>query len=566
MAILEFKPANCKNCYRCLRECPVKAIQIADNGAQIIEEYCILCGRCTRVCNQNAKSVASSIANVKKFLNSSAKVIASVAPSFIANYAVDGFQPLKKALMQLGFVDCFETAEGAQIVTKEYQKLIDSNQYSNIISTACPSVVSLVRKYYPNALKYLAPVDSPMVAHAKLLHKKFGDDIKVIFIGPCIAKKKEALKANELNNKILISDVLTFEELSELLNEKNIEFDNALVDEKDANAARYYAINRGIIKSFQDFNPNYEYISVDGISNTRQVLDNIDDLTGVFFEMNSCDFSCVNGPASTHDNYAVIKAVEKVRKYTRKRLDKNQTPAFETIDVKNTIEHLNVDRKIPDEQTIKKLLAKINKFKPEDELNCAACGYQTCRDKAIAVYNGLSNIYTCLPYMKEMAEKMNQEVIYYSPNGIITFDDEQNIININQKAKEIFGIINPETSLGYFRDYLPWDDLSFGFIEHKNIIEKQSYIEKTKRYIEFSLIFVKDHHMSFCLVKDVTQNVEYKDQIMKNRIDLVETTNKVIDKQMRVVQEIASLLGETTAETKVALIKLRDQFIKKDGE
>lgn len=565
MAILEFKSANCKNCYKCLRECPVKAIKITDNEAKIIEDYCILCGKCTKVCTQNAKVVSSSIESVTALLESNKKVVASIAPSFIANFPVKSFHAFKNALQKLGFTNCFETAEGAKIVTNEYQKLINSNQYSNIISSACPTVVSMVRKYYPNALKYLAPIDSPMVAHAKLLHKLYGDDLTVVFIGPCIAKKKEALKANELNGKTLISDVLTFEELKQLLESHNITFDNNLTDESDNNRARYYAINRGIIKSFPEYNKNYEYISVDGITNTQQVLSNIDDLSGVFFEMNACDFSCVNGPASTNDNYAVIKAVEKVRKYTRKRLDPSKDDKNESLDLRNNVEHFTIDRKIPSEDEIKKILAKINKFKPEDELNCAACGYKTCRDKAIAVYNDLSNIYTCLPYMKEMAEKMNQEVIYYSPNGIISFDEEGNIININKRAKEIFAITTPETTLGYFRDYLPWDDLSFGFINRQNIIEKQSFIEKTKRYVEFSLIFVKEHHMSFCLIKDITQNVEYQEQILKNKIDLVETTNQVIEKQMRVVQEIASLLGETTAETKVALIHLRDQFIK-DGE
>ncbi len=562
MAILEFKPANCKNCYKCLRECPVKAIKITDSGAEIINEFCILCGKCTRVCDQNAQIVHSSILNVKALLKSG-KVIASVAPSFISNFDVKSFKAFKEGLKSLGFVDAFETAEGARLVTNEYQKLIKSRKYKNLISTACPSIVSYVRKYYPDAIKYLTPVDSPMVAHAKLIHQEY-DDVKVVFIGPCIAKKKEALKCNELNNQTLIDDVLTFEELEEMFEESKIKFEESLTDEQDTNRARYYPINRGIVKSFKEYDDSYEYISVDGMDNVCKVLENINDVDGIFFEMNACEFACVNGPSGTKYNRSVIKSVEQVRKYSRSRLNLNKKDSsYPILDLTNNINHYHVSKKMPTEEEIKTILAKINKFKKEDELNCQACGFKTCRDKAIAYYNGLSDIYNCVPYMKEVAEKMNEEVIYYSPLGVITFDHNQNIININKAAKELFGIKNNETNLGYFRDYLPWDDLAIAFINQKNVIEKQSFISKTNRYISFSLIFVKEHNMSFCLIKDITSDVLFKNQKMENTARLVETTNDVIDKQMRVVQEIASLLGEVTAETKVALIHLRDQFVDK---
>jgi PAS domain S-box-containing protein len=314
------------------------------------------------------------------------------------------------------------------------------------------------------------------------------------------------------------------------------------------------------------YHPDYEYISIDGIENAMHVLDNIDDLSGVFFEMSSCDFSCVNGPASTFNNKAVIKSVEKVRKYARGRYDKDINHSLNDVDISAEFKKQDITYLTPSEYEIQELLKKINKTKKEHELNCGACGYQTCRAKAAAVYNGLSNIYTCLPYMNDLAEKMNEEVIHYSPNGIITFDEDNNIININDKAKEMFGINTPEVSLGYFRDYLPWDDLSLGFINQKNVIEKESYIEKTKKYVEYSLVFVKQNKMSFCLLRDITIHKEYEKQLNQNQKELINTTNSVIEKQMRVVQEIASLLGETTAETKVALIKLRDQFVNKDGE
>ncbi len=565
MPVIEFKNVNCKNCYKCLRECPVKAIKVTDHGAEIIEEYCIQCGNCILACQQGAKVISSNITEVLELINSGKKVVASVAPSFIANFNVTSFEAFKKALLELGFYDCYETAEGAQLVTEEYTKVLDSKKYSNLISTACPSIVSLVSKYYPNAIKYLAPVDSPMVAHAKMLHERF-DDINVVFIGPCIAKIREVKDANKAYNKTLISGVITFNDLNTLFVGNNISFDNSIIDNKDNIKSRNYAVNRGVCKAFSMYHPDYEYISIDGIENAKHVLNNIDDLSGVFFEMSSCDFSCVNGPASTFNDPAVIKSVEKVRKYARGRYDKEAKHSLNAVDITTEFKKQEIDYLTPSEYEIQELLKKINKTKKEDELNCGACGYQTCRAKAVAVYNGLSNIYTCLPYMNDLAEKMNEEVIYYSPNGIITFDEDNNIININNKAKEMFGINTPEVSLGYFRDYLPWDDLSMGFINQKNIIEKESYIEKTNKHVEYSLIFVKQNKMSFCLLRDITIHKEYEKQLNQNQKELINTTNSVIEKQMRVVQEIASLLGETTAETKVALIKLRDQFIKKDGE
>jgi len=566
MPVIEFKDVNCKNCYRCLRECPVKAIKVTDHGAEIIEEYCIQCGNCILACQQGAKVISSNLNEVLELINSGKKVVASVAPSFIANFNVSSFNAFKKALKELGFYDCYETAEGAHFVTEEYKKVLDSKKYSNLISTACPSIVSLVAKYYPNAIKYLAPVDSPMVAHAKMLHERFDEDINVVFIGPCIAKIREAKEANKAYNRTLIDGVITFNDLNNLFIDNNITFDNDIVDDKDNIKSRNYAVNRGVCKAFSMYHPDYEYISIDGIENAMHVLDNIDDLSGVFFEMSSCDFSCVNGPASTFNNKAVIKSVEKVRKYARNRYDKDKDHSLNYVDISTEFKKQDITYLTPSEYEIQEILKKINKTKKEHELNCGACGYQTCRAKAAAVYNGLSNIYTCLPYMNDLAEKMNEEVIHYSPNGIITFDEDNNIININDKAKEMFGITTPEVSLGYFRDYLPWDDLSLGFINQKNVIEKESYIEKTKKYVEYSLVFVKQNKMSFCLLRDITIHKEYEKQLNQNQKELINTTNTVIEKQMRVVQEIASLLGETTAETKVALIKLRDQFVNKDGE
>ena len=172
---LEFKPSSCKNCYRCLRECPVKAIKVVDQKAVIMEELCILCGKCTFVCHQNAKYVHGELEEVKRLLKKNKRVYVSVAPSFVSSFGIEDFEVMRTALKRLGFFDAEETALGAAAVTEKYEELLNSGKYRNLISSACPAVNRLIEIYYPKALPFLAPVDTPMVAHAKMIKKRDKD-------------------------------------------------------------------------------------------------------------------------------------------------------------------------------------------------------------------------------------------------------------------------------------------------------------------------------------------------------------------------------------------------------
>ncbi|MEG1555394.1 MAG: [Fe-Fe] hydrogenase large subunit C-terminal domain-containing protein, partial [Bacteroidales bacterium] len=316
---LEFRKARCKDCYKCLRECPVKAIEVKDHQAKIIEDRCILCGRCTYVCPQNAKIVHSELHEIKKLLAGNEKVIATVAPSFISSFGLQDFSVLKIALGKLGFSDAEETAVGANAVVKEYKKLLESGKFKNFITSACPSVCRLIQVYHPKALKYLAPVDSPMIAHAKMIRAQY-PDAKIIFIGPCIAKKREAMESS------LIDGVLTFEDLRDMLEEKNIvlsEITNLQMETKNnfANLAKSFPISHGIIKSFDYLPKGYEYMAVDGTERCVQVLDNIESLSGVFLEINTCQDGCVNGPCSLIPFGGSIKATSEIRNYVKKEVE-----------------------------------------------------------------------------------------------------------------------------------------------------------------------------------------------------------------------------------------------------
>ena len=325
---LDFKEAQCKNCYKCLKECPVKAIKIENNQAKIIEDRCILCGKCTLICPQNAKKVHSEIDNVKELLKNN-QVIASVAPSFISSFNLKSFSTLNEALKKIGFDFAEETARGAKVVIDEYEKLLKTKEYKNFITSCCPAINKMISTYYSDALPYLAKVDSPVIAHAKIL-KKENPECKIVFIGPCIAKKRECYESG------IIDGVLTFEELLELLEEYNINFEEIEgKNETEWNKARFFPISRGIIKSFNELAEGYEYIAVDGVQRCKEVLEEINNLENVFLELNACQSSCVNGPCSLNKKSTAITSNAKVRKY----VSENQSNAEQSVYNKET----NVD-------------------------------------------------------------------------------------------------------------------------------------------------------------------------------------------------------------------------------
>lgn len=553
---LDFKDARCKDCYKCLRECPVKAIKVVDHHAKIIESRCILCGRCTKVCPQNAKSVHTERDEVEKLLRGG-NVVASVAPSFVSSFGLQDFSVMKLALGRLGFADAEETSIGAREVTAQYKKLLEGGKFKNFITSCCPAVNTMIELYYPQALAYLAPVDTPMIAHAKMIRRR-DSKAKVVFIGPCIAKKREARESG------VVDGVLTFEDLAKMFEDKGIALSEIARlparGKGEVNRAKYYPISRGIIKSFENYIDGYEFVAVDGAEKCKEVLENIESLSGMFIEMNSCDSACVNGPCSLALKAGALKANADIRKYVSKDIEAGGSAAFEPaedIDFTCVHERRRTEDFVPTDRQLQEILAKTGKTRPEDMLNCGACGYDTCLEKAWAVANGYANIEMCVPYMRERAESMSYEIIQTSPNGIVMLDNDLNIMEINGKAKELLGIKERDVKgQGIFQYFNP-TDFVLAQSDKKNLYNKKEYIEKTGSYIELTVIVFKDGRGVYGVMKDITQETKSEEQLDKVKLETLATTDEVIKKQMRVAQEIASLLGETTAETKVALLKLK---------
>lgn len=552
MSYLDFKPASCKNCYKCLRECPVKAIRITNHQAKIIDERCILCGTCTGVCPQNAKIVHSESEIVENLLKSGDKIVASVAPSFVSSFGISEFSVMQIALGKLGFFYSEETAIGANLVVEEYKKLLKEGKYKNFITSACPAVNNLIQEYYPNALPYLANVDSPMLAHAKLLKKQF-PTAKIVFIGPCIAKKKEAAQSG------IIDAVLTYEDLKGLFEKNKINLTQTAklsVSNKGVgeNKAKFFPISRGIIKSFDELPLGYEYVAIDGVQKCMDILESVDTLNGMFLELNACDYACVKGPCSLTSAEGAIKANADIRKYATKGGDKWLAVDGKGIDISQFYPRIKPLGNAFTEKDIKAVLAQTGKFKKEDELNCGACGYRTCREKAWAVLNGFAESDMCVPYMRERAETMSYEIIQNSPNGIIVVDFDLKIIEVSKKARELFGISGDVKGRDLVDFINPTEYLlaSTGkkFFTHERLTIGE-------KIVELSVIVLAEQKVMFGMYTDITEQTNADKKLEKMRLDTIATTDEVIQKQMRVAQEIASLLGETTAESKVALLKLK---------
>ena len=550
---LDFKDAKCKDCFKCLRECPVKAIRYENHQAKIIEQRCILCGRCTLVCPQNAKQVHSETDSVLALLSSDKKVVASLAPSFVSSFDTQDFGVMREALLSLGFADVEETAIGAKAVTEEYRRLLETGEFKNFITSACPAVNRMIRIYYPNALKYLAPVPSPMVAHARML-KKRDPEASVVFIGPCIAKKREAAESG------IIDGVLTFEELKTVFEQKNIrlcEIEANRAADGGGLKARYYPIPRGIIKSFDSLPEGYEYVAVDGVERVSEALREMDSLTGLFLEMNCCEHACIGGPCALPGKGGSIKSNENVRRYAAKGQGETALPAAD-IDLTEKHPRIILDDFVPSETDIRAVLAKTGKNSPADELNCGACGYSTCREKAIAVLNGYADIEMCLPYMRSRAESMSNEIIQNTPNGIVLMADDFRILDINARAMKLLGITEHDVKGMLAFECFDAEEFIAAATKGRNLSKKRVYVQRTKKYIELSIVLLQEHKVLFGAMKDITESVEYDEKLNAVKMKTLATTDEVIKKQMRVAQEIASLLGETTAETKVALSKLKE--------
>ncbi len=550
---LKLKKSNCANCYKCIRHCPVKSIKFSSGQAQIVGDECILCGQCFVVCPQNAKEIRNDVPSARELIQSGETVV-SLAPSFVANYSGATIGTMEKALRQLGFSAVEETAVGASIVKTEYENLVREGKQDVIISSCCHSVNLLIEKYYPEVLPFLATVLSPMQAHCKKI-KKERPQAKTVFIGPCISKKAEA-EAYPGD----VDCVLTFEELSQWLEQEGVAIE-AGEDHLEESRSRLFPTSGGILRSMDQDSQEYTYLAVDGIENCISALEDIKagKLHKCFIEMSICAGSCISGPAMERTRRLPVRDYIAVNRYAGKK--DFSVPQPESRDLIKDHRFIGLHRQMPGQSDIEEILHKMGKNSPEQELNCGACGYNTCREKAVAVYLGKANINMCLPFLKDKAESFSDTIINNTPNGIIVLNEALEVQQINSAARKIMNIRNASDVLGdqVIRILDPkvfLDVMQTG----RSIHDEKVYLAEYQKYVEQTVIYDKSYRIIMCIMRDVTEEEHQRIDKEKLSKHTIEVTDQVIEKQMRVVQEIASLLGETTAETKIALTNLKDSL------
>ena len=554
MSCLTLKKSNCKNCYKCIRHCPVKSIRFSGNQAHIVGNECILCGQCFVVCPQNAKQIVDDTEKVKVLIQSGDPVYVSLAPSFIANYTGVGINGMRAALKKLGFADAEETALGASVVKTEYEKMLAAGDRDIVISSCCHSINLLIQKYFPSELPLLADVLSPMQAHCTSLKQRH-PEAKTVFIGPCVAKKDEAEHYTGI-----VDAVLTYEELTKWLEAEHITPEPDM-DETEESRARFFPTTGGILKTMAQNAPGYTYVAIDGVENCMAALRDIESgkVHKCFIEMSACIGSCVGGPVMEKYHRAPIADYTAVAHYTGKK-DFNVTQP-DSEEIRKIFEPIELRNGTPSDAEIAEILKKMGKNRPEDELNCGSCGYNTCREKAIAIYHGKAEISMCLPYLKDKAESFSDCIVNNTPNGLIVVNDSLEVQQINAAARKIMNIRYSSDVLGdqlvRILDPAPF----LKVLESKRSLrDYRVYLAEYKKYVEQTIVYDMNYHMLVCIMRDVTDEENEREKKESISRQTVEIADKVVDKQMRIVQEIASLLGETAAETKIALTKLKESI------
>lgn len=555
MQIITTRKVNCKDCHRCLRSCPVKAIGIKNGRARVLEDKCILCGKCIVECPQHAKRVNSHVPAIKEAIASGRTVVMSMATSFIGIFSDYTPDRLAASIKALGFSVVEESAVGAQVLSMLYRSLLKESK-TTVISSNCPVIVNMVKKYYPSLVDNLAPIVSPMMANGLLLKRKYGKDAFVVFAGSCNAKFIEQAQKSE---KGAVDAVITFSQLRQWINQSNVDPVVEPFIPKPLGNARYFPVAGGILKSFMNHDTlDTEIIAVDGVEKCIEVFDSLDkgEIAPRFIEAFSCVGGCIGGPASGTNQSIPLRRL-KVIEYAN-RYKGGQT----TINIPDTLdfscEHVPtpVVNPVPSEHEIRRILQQIGKFTRADEKNCGACGYNSCREKAIAVFRGVAETEMCIPYMKSKAESFANIIVENSVNGIIVVNEKMVIQDINRCIKSLFSTDKLMDKGENLFDFIDCSDFLEAAESGKKTVAKRVEYRKYKIVTEQTIIPVPEHGLVIGFISDVTEQEKRAQELDQMKEETVEKATEIINKQMHVAQEIAGLLGETTAETKSALLEL----------
>lgn len=569
MPLIKTNDAKCRDCYKCVRSCPLKAICINSgpnntqaHHARVLEESCVQCGHCTVICPQKAKVVENDLEDIKNLLsNKSINVVASVAPSFPVHMPLPRPLALPGLLKMLGFSQVGLTAVGAELISVEHQRI---NAPESEISSACPAVVNLIEQHYTHLLPNLSPLVSPVIAHGRLLKKQYPGCV-VVFIGPCIAKKGEILSDKV---KGAVDYALGFKELWEWIKAEaidlnkieNVEFDGYIPGKANLFPAKGGQL---LASSLSTDIMDSDVQTVTGLQNCIDLLNNFCNLNKdqmpKFVEMLACRGGCLGGPCGVTVNDIYSKRQRLLDFYSRNTLKTAEktgagtTPSLPATDLFREFESRKVILPVPDEKQIKSILMQSGKYAPQDELNCGSCGFGSCREKAVAVFRGYAEPQMCIPYMRKRAESISNLVLNAMPNAVIIADEDLAITEINPAAVKMFDCQGKQI-IGQRLDRLI-DPTEFQAVLKEKRAVVADFRSLENGIITRQIIFPLEN-MAVGIFTDITREVTQQGELLHVKTQTIERAQEVIKKQMTVAQEIAGLLGETTAETKILLNQL----------
>ncbi|QOR34289.1 4Fe-4S binding protein [Clostridium sp. 'deep sea'] len=555
-SILRTLSAKCRDCYRCVRVCPVKAIGIKNNQAYIDTDRCINCGTCVRECPQNAKVYRDDTEKVTSILKNNT-VVASIAPSFSSIYDRALAKRLPSALRKLGFAHVSETSEGATIITNKAIELLSNPNNKAGICTACPVVVNYVEKYRPEFIDKLLPVVSPMIAHGKLLKQRYGD-IKVVFIGPCIAKKQEA-ERSEFSG--IIDAVLTFTELNNMLQEHEInlnncpesDFDNAI----SLGHSKLFALPGGMLKTagIVDDGIKNEVINISGANNIMNLFDVLNTNTDfTIVEPLFCDGGCINGPGLKSEKNIFQRRADLIEYANRKVKKPYQVEEKTQIDLLTEFNcGLNVNNDNITEQQIEEVYRLTDKANPEARLDCGACGYSSCREKAKAVIRGMAEIEMCMPYMRKLADLRTDKILERSPNGIVILDEEMRIITMNPAFCNYFscGKALLGRKISYLLDAEEYEKVATKTLENSEVVVNR-YGKKYQQIV----YYIPTAKQYVGIYNDISGLKLTEEKLNNIKKQTVEQAQELLNHQIEMAMTMAKFLGENTAKGEALVERL----------
>ncbi|MBQ2376303.1 MAG: 4Fe-4S binding protein [Bacteroidales bacterium] len=561
--------SNCQDCYRCVKACPVKAIKLESGSASIVPDLCIYCGTCTLICPNGTKKVRNDLASLKQSLMRQEKIIVSLAPSYLSEYAKEDIHKVIAAFKEAGFWQVSETAIGAEKVAEATKAWIDEQPNGVYISSCCPSAVQLIKKYYPEYSSYVVPVFSPMITHSLFL-KSIYPNVKVAFVGPCAAKKSEL---DQFHDKI--DFVLTFQEIKELFDDMGIYFEFMKPTEEDvffpfkASKGNLYPIDGGMLTNMIDSitttearinhntgNVDARYMTFSGVQNIKEILSDfkqLDTSCKTFLELMTCEGGCIKGPCSNENCSSATKRVQVLKNVNTQKQEHNYEEALKNLNISENYDYINaVEQKEYTQQQIQEALKRVNKKSEADELNCGGCGYDTCRQFAKALIDGRAENDMCVSYMRKIAQDKTNILLKKIPQGIVIVNDSLKIVDTNEKFASMLGEevkmlydANPGLHGADITKLVPFHKF-FSSVLSTGVDVLEQDIRDGDNYYSLSIFSVQD----FSLVCGILQNL-HAPEVRKDIV--LKRTQDVIMENMKVVQKIAFLLGENASYTEAML-------------